>query len=1305
MAEPLEIPPLVGGGLSSPPAPSSGIPSYDFLAGMGASALGGVTELVGVTPPGAAEFRQDHPFLGFATQLASAAIPYTGWFKATKAIPAFDKAIRSIGNLEKSPFLAGAAREAARFAPFEAGRLGISQLVGDRPFSDMATDTALSLGLSAGIGGLVHGLAAAGTRAARKTIPGVDITAPAPLQLRKMQELALEGNLEPEVLARTNMRIKEFEILARNEKPSGREKYVADTGNKALTRILNSMFNADKKQITAVEHKPFISRTDPKYPGFDSEKRWKGAALEAGLPENFPALGRYFRHVSFKPTGRSEEVAKKVGTLFQDLQAGKITQEDFTKASQRLAQKDYAAQRAKVIDTQITEGMESLGDNYFMKREGPDGLFILAKKVRGVPGTGTAQDSWVVFKTDQPGKFLPSAEKWKNVILNKNAWHRGATELLDGGPIYNTVKGHRKHFPPQNMEVLAKPSRLRELLPKKLQGTSAEFAHRLAEEANYYLAPTAHQLKRSALGRSILQSATLAHETADTFAHEIVFGKRTIKEGKSLYHAAMRGGDALPTEDYFEALLKKLDDKELEAFRKLRNNEIEPELLPSMVLAGDITQNTSDVALRFEQLESLSFEVFEKQLTGLGEAPKKGTRFSYGIPKTWEGDTRIPLLDQAGAIRYAVGGASRKTAQENAKRLLKEFPELKQGEEFAFSQNQEVPKELKPTTHLLNNDTQLRGHKWDVQPWRREDLLKDILAGQQARAKLLAEKTIEDLTSRDMARLAASDPASYRVVESRLRDLAGVQSPGSLWQNKTIDRYLAPSLGTNSATKIVGLTNTGLFRWHLGMGDLSYGVLNMTGFLQTVVPEVAMILRTSPEDVARAGYTELYSLMAAGGTKGPVGVLGLLDPLKLMGSAFRAMRKPEPGLRKAADRGMGDGTLAPRMAEEYAGENAIKVGQLKEAFSSPQGVVKWLGALSDWIPANSEKLARMHTFTAGYLLAKNVMKIEDEEIIYRTAKKLTERTMFLYSSADRPRIFTTPAGSAMGLFKTWMMNYMALMMEYSGQAVRGNVAPLAWQTAGTAAVGGLAATPLYWIADGFSKAFTDDTLLQNTYNYLGESQGNAFMYGLPAALTGVSLYSQVSSPLANPARDASMLWSSATLNRMTDLGKSVGLAFDHWQATGEHPGRSDRVRDTVFKALAPSTISRVLQAFSGDGEIRSLGSGYPILRDVPFSDRVLYSLKLNPVELDKARQVQAELWSDQNKHRARVIELGTAFAEAQIEKNTEQMKLILRQALIWGLDTHSILRSATTRLAKREQDAVTQLSKPRDLAPYREVLK
>ena len=328
-----------------------------------------------------------------------------------------------------------------------------------------------------------------------------------------------------------------------------------------------------------------------------------------------------------------------------------------------------------------------------------------------------------------------------------------------------------------------------------------------------------------------------------------------------------------------------------------------------------------------------------------------------------------------------------------------------------------------------------------------------------------------------------------------------------------------------------------------------------------------------------------------------------------------------------------------------------------------------------------------------------MLGIVDEEKLYRFAKEFTERTMFNYTTTDRPRIFTTPAGSAMGLFKTWMMNYMAAMAEYSGQAMKGNWAPIAWQTAGTAAVGGVAATPLYWIADGFSRAFTDASLLQQTYENLSEGPADALMFGMPAALTGISLYSQSTTPLSNPQRDASMLWSAVLFNRAAALGRTAGLAFDNWSATGQHPGSSAAVRDSMFQALAPSTVSRALSAFSGEDVIRSLASGYPLVSSMTIGDRLLYAMKLNPVELDRAMAVADELYRDRAKERRMVIRLGRAFAEAQDNGDSSGINEIMMQAMQWGIDPSKVLQSAMRREQLQAEPLVERTFRPEKVAP------
>lgn len=1446
---------------------SSGSPSVDYLKGLGSSALSGMTELVGITLPEAEEFRQDHPLAGFASQWASAAVPYAGWFRAAKAIKGFEKAVSLIGDLEKAPFITGAAREAARLAPFEFARLGASQVVGDQSFPDMASSVALDLGLSAGIGGLLHGLSAGGTRVPKVSLPGLDISAPAPLQLRKMKQLVAEGNLTPEQMASANARIKKFDIISRAETPE-RGKYVFGiSNNDALTRQVNALFNTSSKTTTTVvNRRRFIAAQDTdKFSAFPSEAGWKEAAAAAGLPEDFPTLGQYYRHVSFRPTGRTTAVADQVVQAFNDLQSGKITAEDYNKLTERLVSKDYATGRARAIHRLLTTGFESVGNNWYMGKE-DRGLFILAKRIPGFtkpvdtsllhkgfydtrgqgalfhgggadfavdeghyatmniygqglyttdafdishgyavkknkgsvrqigpqdkniklldmtqtvpswlddssdltafakdeigengtiqqlydeirslsagegytahdvqeifevfreqateqgfrglthvggtrtgtkphkvsifwypedvkisesikpekfkpkPEDGSAEDQWVIFKTDNPAPFLPSNSRWANNVLEQSSWHLNAKTLADGGLQYNNLRDFMEKFPLHNVEELKQPGRLAKLIPKNLKGPSSEFAARVSEGAREYLAPTVAQLRKSPLGNYILQAARFAYDDADTMAHEVVFGRQAVSN-RNLFRQAFSEGKIEPNTDSIKAILEPLQDgsPEMEELRRLWSEGIDPARYGELVQSGDISQQAADVGLRLAQINSFVTDQIDKLSTALGETPKKWAKGHLGLSRSWEGDTRIALSDASGEIKAVIGGPTRRAAQNNAKKALAKWTDLTQTGDYSISQAAELPPDLKVTfgnPGFMHERRGLRGFKWDLEPWTKKELLDAYKESMAARYRHIADKSVEDLLSQRKAQLAAHDPASSRIVEARINDLAGVQAPASLWQNRIADRLLAPMIGNNSATKIVGITNTAQFAWNLGMGNIAFPVTSALTFIQTVLPEVAMILGATERDLTN------YTHFAAGGTRGIVGGGAMLSPGKLMASSMKEMFRPRKELQEFIRRAGADGTVAPRLAEDYVGESATKVTDLRQAISSGKGFAQWLLALSSFLPANAEKLSRVHSFTVGYILARDILRIADEDAAYMLAKQFTDKTMYLYSAADRPRIFTTPAGSALGLFKTWQMNYMASMLEYSGQAVKGNWAPLAWQTAGTAALGGVAATPLYWVADGFSRAFLGGSLLQKTYDNMDQTAGDAFMYGMPAALTGISLYSQTASPLANPQRDASMLWSLVLLNRAQALSKGAGLAFDNWQATGKHPGASAAVRDQLFRALAPSSVARVVSAFSGEDMIRSLSSGYPMIDQVPLSDRIAYAMKLNPVELDKAMAVSSELYADQAKAKAEIAKLGRAFAEAADNHDSHMMNLIINQATIWGLDAGAVIHSYQRR--------------------------
>jgi hypothetical protein len=501
-----------------------------------------------------------------------------------------------------------------------------------------------------------------------------------------------------------------------------------------------------------------------------------------------------------------------------------------------------------------------------------------------------------------------------------------------------------------------------------------------------------------------------------------------------------------------------------------------------------------------------------------------------------------------------------------------------------------------------------------------------------------------------------------------------------------VDRIFGPVMGANSASKIVSVTNS--LMWHLELGGLrlAYPVANALTFMQTVLPEASFVQTARPE-VLQKYYTEF----AMRGVK-RIGSVGALDPLKMWTQSTKLMARPDAGFNKVLQRGMNEGIVDPKFVEEWVGQSSARVKDWKSALGSPEGFVQWLGALSEFLPAQSEKWSRANSLSLGYLMAKDILGLVDDEAIYKFAKDFANRTMFRYGMESRPRIFTTPAGSFLGLFKNWMMHYVGMMADYTGEGVmRNNWAPLMWQTAGTAAIGGLAATPIFGVANMLSGALSDKSLMLNTYEAFGENEkiADGVFYGLPALLSGVSLSSQVEAPLANPARDATMLFNLVQMQRMGAASNFMGGAFDHWQATGESPMSDANTRDQFARAVAPKTLYRAFAA-AEDNAIRSMNTSYPILQNVGFASRMWYTLGFQPLEVEKAYAVSDELWKDQNKMRAAVQRYGEALSHAWEKQDARLMQAIMQRASLEGVDLGSVQRSAQSRLAKAEADVVTR---------------
>jgi hypothetical protein len=1287
-----------------PTAPSSGLdfggtPSnggaLDWFQGFGKSAIESIPELFGRNPSDAtAEWRQDNPVGGVASQILGTSVPYLGWFKAAKAIKPLVEIASTLGKA-KNPFIGGALETGATLLPLEASRVAVNQVAGDQSFGGMLSAAATDLALGSGVGGLLGGIGAAGTRDPKLStiFPGLDMALPLPLMVRQMRNIIDSGSIkDAEALGTARAKLNDTLVQARIEELPPGQKYIGPiegNGKSELESQLNRLFRSSANasgEDSIVQIKRFATGSRDFGPG----TKWTEVAKEAALPEDFAEHGQYFRHINFQYGGPKDST---------------------------LAQSSKAAEKiANGINNTLTRNMDSVGGGNFITREADDGMFVIARKYQGEPNKGAVTDKWVLFKTDKPGYFLPDQERYANLQLKLAQWAPNAMPVPDAGPVYNVLQGYFKNFPLSDWASVARDSKVKDIIkalaPQSLAKGSNEVIARFGEAAREYLYPRIWQFRGSARANYVVNAAKLTADQAETTTNQLLYGKKT-DAGLSMVLGAVKGelpeglDGLVPAKKLFDDAGEKAT---LEWHQKIWKNNVPPDQLKQKMIAGDLSPEAMKLGQGLNAINDWRTTATQKVETAVGREPTEYPEGLYGLPRVWEGDTRIIIANDAGETVAHAGGPRRKEAIQAAQDLINSEEGKANGwhKVGEFSQSQDpagIKKAWGGDDVKLVEDQELRGFKGDVIPQTKDEIFKDYENATRRQMNYQANLTVGDGLAGHMSALLRDDPAAYRLAEARLRDYAGQQSGFSKWQNNIADKLLAPVVGNNSASRIVSLTNSGMMHFTLGAMKLAYPVVNAVQFVQSVNPEAAFLLGKAPPET----HAPNYSIFAAGGTKGPVGSLGVLTPLKLMFSSMKDMANPPADLKAAFVRAANDRTIEARVAEEYVGASATKVSNLRAVLKGDESFTGWLTALSEFLPAETERLSRTHAFTVGYKIARDFLPAADggqlnPDQIYSFAKQFTEKTMFLYGTADRPRVFTTPAGSALGLFKNWMFHYMASMGEYTKEGfVHGNFAPLLWQQAGTLALGGLSAAPLYGVANEFSKLWAQKTLMQQAYENFDES-ADGILYGLPGML-GLSLTSSVDTPaLSNPVRDASSLFSIAAWGRMKSLGTATKAAFDNWETTGEHPALNADVRNDLIKAFAPTSIYRSISAFANPDSIVQAGTGYPIQNDPSLTNRLLYAAGFNPKEIQRGYDISNALYENHEALKAEEQKLGTAWATAEMEGNQNQMALIMRQGMTWGVDISKVIKNGMFEIEKHRKDIIERQLRPKDIGAWRKTM-
>ena len=1266
-------------------------PEGSFLESLGSAA--GEYFLGAEPTAGANAFRAEHPWLGFGTEVAPALVGASASLKLKEAVPAFEKGVARFAEKGGNAFTKGAREAVAIMAPVEGLRLAGTALMNPENLGETAMSSAFNLGTEGLVGGLFRGMTAGGkVTPIDEPLPvGGDLKSPTQLQLRELKDRYTSGNFQPELKTKLEGQIADMETQVRSELV-GDKPFTLDLANEGDGRDIARMFRDRGSKAGNIK----VSRLLRSTSDFADDTEKLRVIKAAGLEGNYDAV-QLPRHIGFT----KDQWAKKV-------------EDDFVKRGKMTA----------LDDTTL-----------YAKEKG--GMYVMAKKITGKVGEAKAADEWVVFRTDQPGRFNPEVKDFADKMAARMAFLREdnlkfdpskpATLMNDAklavsqSPIREFRDAHEKYG------MLKKGSdKIAEQLGfAKGEGGSSFAASRAHAIVDQYLTPKLYQFKHSPVAKYVIGHADRTFAQAKYLADNIINGEAVSDAAKGF---AKIFGEPSSTGIYkglraVKAIINSLDDVDLEKVREVADlvggSDDAKKVIDELRGSGQISDKLHQALLDFDKHDELLVQELTNTQRAAGVADLNPLKGHLMLSRVWDGDYRAPihLIDDKGSFVYVASGSTPQAADDLAKKIIAEsgnkdlrfipaerfdsMQDLKlaglvatKSKEYGVLSAANSRIRTKPAT--FNERTGVEGYKTK---FSKKELQDRLAAHLNDRYNYMARLSVDTSLEKQLTWLGENDPKTFAAVADRLRQMEGKQGAIGQFINNATDKLLKPALGRNSATKISGALNELVYHLQLGLGNMAFPALNAITFVQTVIPEAAFVMNAADNRVMR----EYYDVFLAGGSDmRPRGNVGTLSPMKVMAKSVNLMANGQKDklYMEMLDRAHRQGVIDPQLLNEFIGHTSEMKTTIGDVMKGEEPFTNFLRSMSGWLPNKSERFARGQAFSTGYLIGKDILGLQDETL-YQFSRKFTERTMFNYATQDRATLMTGPLGRTFGLFKNWQTHYIFSMLQYAEEGIKyGNWSPLLWQMGGTAAVGGVGALPLYGVADSFSKMATDQSAMANLYSMFGGTDpdatgGNfsdAVFMGLPAFL-GVSLQGQATAPLNDPARDAAMLMSFPQWDRMRRLGQAVGGAIDTWATTGQHPITDPAIRDQFIAALAPKSLARSMQITS-DNALRSLNTGNVILKDMSIAERYMWSVGLTPRRVGLAYEASDELWKDQNKRKSMTTNYGRAWAEAQLAQDWKKLEQLQQEVMVLGLDISTVTKSAASFREKKSTEVIERQFSP-----------
>ena len=1137
--------------------------------------------------------------------------------------------------------------------------------------------TAASIGLDA-LGAGALGAAFGAVRAVRSgsyanevermlvdRVPEYSINAPPQERLTALQQALPNFQSNPDMTRIIQANIEGRSLDVRLERVRGGQNFLGDLeglDTKLVRENLNRLFSLGEKKGYDV-HTLSNSAT-----GFPTQQAWRDVVAEVGLPDGWETNVQFPRVVR----ASTPDQATRIGTNIERL-------------------------------------LTDVGDGWALRRQTQDDMFVIARRLQA---DAEGRQRWFVARTNDPNKFIKQAPMFKrNDRLSKfvgqveeDGLKRAATAMTDdaaGIPVLKQNQMLLEAMPANSRRERAKWD-LAEHVDSAFGNPSKEYAPAagaLWQKVKNAAAPAMAQFTKQPLASWAYSQARATFEMAQGRGRRWLYGD--VKVDGAPASVLFRGTtDSGGLRGKFNSL-KQGDVQALQRFWAARLSGTER----GEAMRTALDALTPDEKMRVEgflnELFKVQDGVFNEVLATEKAVGKRLTvsNDAYEFPHVWAGEWRQRVLAENGQLRFMGAGNTREEAYQAAKRYA-EANGLRVDQRGPFMADREA--DLQEALQLLRAQ-RTRGEKFKptepgnlerrqripiggyvgdpgLTPPKLEELWKvlenDIQTKMQNVASLVVERRYAN-PGMKAELLARYGTDVSNALTKRLNDMAGRQTELSRWQNKALST-LDPVLGKNSATKIATTWNAVETHLNLFAGNMGYVAANAVAFFQSVAPKLALTRQLLARGETSRAFA-LYDFAPMLTAEGAKGAAAHMNPWKLAMGAMRDMQRLQPGAREHFARAIREGAVAPKMFDEYLGENARVWTSLKRMAEGEEPVVNGIRAaagVNSFIPVKVEEFTRAHTFFVGLRMSE-AMGLQGEAA-YQLAKQFTLRTMYGYSQADRPRLFTGPAGMVAGLFKNWMFHYLADFGMYSREAMRGNYAGLLWATAGTAAIGGLGGIPLYAVIDSFQKRVTNKPLMEELYGAVGEQAGDALYYGLPGLL-GVSLQASASAPFNDPVRDITFMFNIAALDRVARIAKMGGEAYNQWARGGNNPLESDRTWDLIAYSMMPRTVYKSMAQVE-EGALRSIRNGRPILDGITGMEEGLNTVGLTPTRIARAWEASESLWGDQQTRRQRTSGYSDAFFEAWIRGDSRSMTDSMARAIEQGVDVSAMMQGAMQRM-------------------------